>query len=674
MRSGTEELRCSLLTSLARGAVGLKGTGCLEDILIYTIALCMVSTWGFLAYLRHMFRLITHLFTNFLENMKKLWIRNFKKEDTSVLSPGQISSPSLGLFSLPPYPLFPNWESQESSAQYTTSPTCVKHPQIRYHLSTPRTFLAPGECSPQYALSFIDYPQAPRPPSEMSLKHIEPYQYDMINGQVWLYDFMKKTALQPTYATTSVSHQQEEHTASSQMPVQTFSKLTASAHCLNGLMTIYSFESPTSTSMHTTTSASPGISWSPLMEDESTKVAVYGTKVRPCPTDAPRSLMKTWPAPCRIYLVPQNIPKKTPYSPMRMTTLTASQMSSASHGKRPKPFHSDQRSLTLASYGILTCARWPSQWRRSSSTSMQLRNGKGSQGTPWLRYKSYMVSYSMLPWSFPPDARTLPILKPCFQDSIVVLSCHTPHPAAHLRTLGGGQDASDQPPSQGVSPVQYPLWIVTPTPMQAQASASASRLETGGALGTCSQAGNPMGVTLDGPKPLASSSSPSSSYHPATTALTSRFTETTKGWLKDGGKGAVETSRQISSSGAFTMSLKLGNTPYTPDTSPVNKTQQTSHPDAFTHLLHASCPVYPSPQNFTASSSTLILSFPLQTLIKASHQPPCPSPTASSQKTSAPPSTLTLTIRGRNSSPAPPTSSQEHCLWNTLLPASLSEK
>ena len=84
-----------------------------------------------------------------------------------------------------------------------------------------------------------------------------------------------------------------------------------------------------------------------------------------------------------------------------------------------------------------------------------------------------------------------------------------------------------------------------------------------------------MGMTLGGPKPLALSSSPSSSYHPATTALTSRFTETTKGWSKDGGKGVAETSRQILSSGAFTTSLKLGNTPYTPDMSPVNKTQPT---------------------------------------------------------------------------------------------------
>ena len=75
-----------------------------------------------------------------------------------------------------------------------------------------------------------------------------------------------------------------------------------------------------------------------------------------------------------------------------------------------------------------------------------------------------------------------------------------------------------------------------------------------------------------------------------------------------------------------------------------------------------------------ASSLTSILSFPLQTLIKTSHQPPCPSPAASSQKMSAPQSTLTLTIGGRNFSPVPPTSSQERCPWNTLLPSSLSEK
>ena len=141
MRSGTEELRCSPLTSPARGAVGLKGTGCSEDIRTYTIALCMVLTWGSLAYLRHTFHPITHLFISFLENMKKLWIRSSKKGDTLAPSQRQISKPSLVLSNLPPSPLFPNWENRESSAGYTTSPTCVKHPQIQNHLSTQPTRL-----------------------------------------------------------------------------------------------------------------------------------------------------------------------------------------------------------------------------------------------------------------------------------------------------------------------------------------------------------------------------------------------------------------------------------------------------------------------------------------------------------------------------------------------------
>ena len=69
MCSGTDELRCSPLTSPVHGAAGLKGMGCLGDTLTYTIALCMVLTLGSLAYLRHTFQPITHLFISSLETV-----------------------------------------------------------------------------------------------------------------------------------------------------------------------------------------------------------------------------------------------------------------------------------------------------------------------------------------------------------------------------------------------------------------------------------------------------------------------------------------------------------------------------------------------------------------------------------------------------------------------------
>ena len=77
---------------------------------------------------------------------------------------------------------------------------------------------------------------------------------------------------------------------------------------------------------------------------------------------------------------------------------------------------------------------------------------------PWQKYKNCMVSYSTLPWSFLPDANNLPTLKPCSQVSIIVLLCHTPHPAAPLKTLSCGQDTSNPLLSQETSTIQYPSW------------------------------------------------------------------------------------------------------------------------------------------------------------------------------------------------------------------------
>jgi len=44
----------------------------------------------------------------------------------------------------------------------------------------------------------------------------------------------------------------------------------------------------------------------------------------------------------------------------------------------------------------------------------------------WQRYKGYTVSYFTSPWSSLPGTHTSPTWKPCFQASIIVLSCHMP--------------------------------------------------------------------------------------------------------------------------------------------------------------------------------------------------------------------------------------------------------
>jgi len=165
-----------------------------------------------------------------------------------------------------------------------------------------------------------------------------------------------------------------------------------------------------------------------------------------------------------------------------------------------------------------------------------------------------------------------------------------------------------------------------------------------------------------------------SSCHPAAVALTSKFTGTTKGLSKDGGKGIVGTSKQTLSSGIFMPSSTLDNAPSTQGMSPARTTQLMIHPGGSIRLLHISCPTYPSPQNYAASSQTSTLSSPLQVLINTSHHAPYPNPAAHFQTANMPQSTLSLTIGGRSFSPVPPTVSQECRLWNTPLPALSSEK
>ena len=359
---------------------------------------------------------------------------------------------------------------------------------------------------------------------------------------------------------------------------------------------------------------------------------------------------------------------------MLIKTLTFFQTNWAFCGKCPRPSHSDPLSHILASFGTSTRAQWPFQRRRNSSTSTRSKNGRRNRHMPWQRCKNYMVSYCTLPWSSVPDTHTLPIWKPCFQVSLTVLSCHIPHPAILLTTSNGGQNVSSAQPSPETSLAQYLLQTSMHSRTPAQVSVLASRSGTNGAPGAYFQAGSPMDEISDGPKLLDSSSSPFLSCHPVAATLTSKFMGTTRESSKDGGKDAVRISKQTLSFGISTPSSTLGNAPSTPGMYPAKTTQLTICPEESIHLLHISCPTYPSPQSYAPSSRTSTLSSPLQVLVNTSCHAPYPNPPADSQTASAPLSMLSLTVRGRNSSPVPPTSSQERRLWNTPLLTLSSEK
>ena len=520
-------------------------------------------------------------------------------------------------------------------------------------------FPAHGGPFQPYPLSFFGYHPDPRLPFETLLRRIEPFQPTTVSGQVWLCAYKMRTALWQTPVTISVSPRQVVPTASSRTPLLTFSEQTESALCQNGLTIIYFLESLTYTLIHTMTSIIPGASWSHLMEVRYMRAAISGTKATQCLMDAQRNSTKIWQPPYVISPTPPHVPHMTLFLHTLIKILTLFQTSWALHRKPPRLSLMGLLSHILALSGTSTSVWSPFQRKRSSSISTQSRNGRESQHTHWLRYRSYTVRYYMLPWLLLPDAHTLPIWKPCFQDSITVLLCHTPHPTILLKTSNGGQNASNAQPSPEASLAHYLLQTSTLSQMPAQVSVSASQSETNGAPGAYSQAGNPMGGILAGPKPSDSSSSVSSSYHPAAVALTSRFMGTTKELSKDGGKDVVRTSKQTLSFGVSTLFSTLGNAPSTPGMSPARTTQLTIRLEESTCPLHVSCPTYPSPQSYVPLSQTSTLSSPLQALISTSHHPPCPSPAEHFQTTSTSQSMLSLTIGGRSSSHAPPTVSQE---------------
>ena len=176
--SGTEELIRSLRTSQARGMLSSSDMAYLKNIQPYTIALCMVFISESLAYLNHMFLLIALLLISRLQNVKKLWRKNFIKGGTLALSHKQSSNLSLVLSNHPPSPLFLNRENQENSVRCMISPAHANHPQTQSHPSiqplTHMTFPAHGEPSQPYPSLFSVCHLDHRPPFEMSLKHIGP--------------------------------------------------------------------------------------------------------------------------------------------------------------------------------------------------------------------------------------------------------------------------------------------------------------------------------------------------------------------------------------------------------------------------------------------------------------------------------------------------------------------
>jgi len=366
----------------------------------------------------------------------------------------------------------------------------------------------------------------------------------------------------------------------------------------SGLMTIYFFVSPTSTSLCTMPNATHGTRLSWAMGGRSMKGATYGKGETPWQTGGQRNLMKICSFLSVIYHTPLHAHLMTRSSPMPMWTLMVYPMNLEYHGNTPKQCRLVTSSLTWVLFGTSQRAQLKFLWKRSANTLKRLRHGRTSHGTPWQRYRNSMESYYIPPWSFQQDEHTSPTWRPCSASSTTALSCHTPHPAICLMTSGGGLNSSMLQPYPDPSQVPLPSRTFMPSQTPAPVLALASSLVGSGTLGVYSQTGRQKGETLDGQKQLASSSSHSPSCHSAAAILTSRSTEITREWWKAGGKVGAETNRPTWSSATFIPSWVPNRLLYTQDTCQAKKTQPMIPREVYTPQHHSFCPSFPSPQNY----------------------------------------------------------------------------
>ena len=319
--------RTELITPYKPSAwhISSTGTACSRSIQIYTIASCRVSTLASLAYLEHMFLIIIHLLISSLHNMKKLWKKNSRKEDISVLSQEKNWKPSLDLSSPPPSPLFPNQENQGNITWSMTSPTRVNLPQIQFHLSIPPSahtiFPAHGELFPPSALSSIDFCQDHKPPSG-TLQTI-PVHHDQWPGLViHLHEDDSFTA--NTCNNFGLTLAGGVHELLADAGADLF-RANGMGQYQNGSTITYFLGSTNATSTHTTTSTIHGAKPLPPTEGEYMKEVAYGTGVIPCLMVTQKNTTKTWPPPWAISPMPQHTPPMTLFTHMLTTTSTTSQ-------------------------------------------------------------------------------------------------------------------------------------------------------------------------------------------------------------------------------------------------------------------------------------------------------------------------------------------------------------
>ena len=181
----------------------------------------------------------------------------------------------------------------------------------------------------------------------------------------------------------------------------------------------------------------------------------------------------------------------------------------------------------------------------------------------------------------------------------MVLSYHAHHPETCQTTLNGGRLNSANQLFQRPFPNLNHSLITRPTQMQALDLELQSPWAQDGEHGGLQRDGRPKDRTSSEPRQLASNFLSSAYTQYLKKGSTSRFTETIRESLRDGGKDPVATSQPTRFSSVSSSYLKTAVGQFTQDMSQVNKTLQMP-PRGATTLLQT---FYSQPPNATGAQA-----------------------------------------------------------------------
>ncbi len=514
------------------------------------------------------------------QNSSTAYERNSRKDSTLDHSQEPRLKPPSAPFNHHRLVLFRNRESQENSGLSKTYPfptfLAITSPQSTAQ-STQTFFHAPGAPSQSSHSLSGNSPLFLKLQYETSRKPTEPILWHHPNGQDWSSNWRKATLSQSTHATALGSHRDVVAMESLVMPACNSCECVVWAQSQNGWMIISSSESAPAISKSTMRIVESEHPTSLQMEVNCKTEAACGSKARQCPMTIHRSLMRTTPLPSEFAQAKHLDERVMPSIPIAWPTSMKFPMNWASHGNGKKTFPLALKHRSRDSYGILKRAQCKSLLTRRRNTWRQFSVGKNPPSTHSKKSKNFTENFYMYAKWFQPVELISPTWKNSWPSSVFVLSCHVPNPTQWRKISSGGSENCHKQQSADSFPALTPSLTSQLSRTLARKWVSGlSSVEDGG-LGDSSRDGKQKEETSAGQRQSASYSSSQPSWRNTVLKRTIKSTETTKEWLKDGGRAEAETRPQMKFSNSSTPFAKTPNLPSSHAMLLASTTQQMGH-------------------------------------------------------------------------------------------------